>query len=51
MGVTHHLNPPRSRADNFRFSENNFDLIRLIAAGEVAIRHRTGSPSVSVCTC
>lgn len=25
--------------DSFRFSENNFDLIRLIAAGEVAIRH------------
>jgi len=23
----------------FRFSENNFDLIRLIAAGEVAVRH------------
>jgi peptidoglycan/LPS O-acetylase OafA/YrhL len=39
MRATHHWNPTRSRADNFRFSENNFDLIRLIAAGEVAVRH------------
>jgi peptidoglycan/LPS O-acetylase OafA/YrhL len=26
-------------SEAFRFSENNFDLIRLIAAGEVAVRH------------
>ena len=39
MRVTHHWTPTRNRADNFRFSENNFDLIRLIAAAEVAIRH------------
>jgi peptidoglycan/LPS O-acetylase OafA/YrhL len=33
----HRIN--RTGLDSFRFSENNFDLIRLIAAGEVAIRH------------
>jgi len=26
-------------ASGFKFSENNFDLIRLVAASEVAIRH------------
>jgi len=28
-----------SGAGSFRFSENNFDLVRLVAAGEVAVRH------------
>jgi len=30
---------PSSGAWSFRFSENNFDLVRLVAAGEVAVRH------------
>jgi len=33
-----HTEHPR-HPDGFRFSENNFDLVRLVAAGEVAVRH------------
>ena len=37
--ATHAPLPPASGTAGFRFSENNFDLIRLVAAGEVAFRH------------
>ena len=30
---------PSKAGPSFRFSENNFDLIRLVAAAEVAVRH------------
>lgn len=41
--VTDASSPPKRDptpwAGPFRFSENNFDLVRLVAAGEVAVRH------------
>lgn len=35
----HHDAPAGSTGKGFNFAENNFDLIRLVAASEVAIRH------------